>query len=540
MNAFTDFSIKSKLLLSVLSLFIVALSAYSAFILFVNYKKNTEALFNASKLQSELIADYAVTPLLFSDSEGATELLNKIDGIENINAAVLYDENGQEFASFIREGREKSFPKSINSFTDSSQTVEGEIILSTPVIYAEKTYGIIVFYVSTSEIPETILSYALLYFLAMIILTLFSLAVIYKIQNYITLPILNLAKTAQKISLSEDYTLRAQKMYTDEVGHLYDDFNSMLEKIEQRGREREEAETISRTYQTHLERLTNELEERVKERTTELQKSLFRLQSAQSQLVESEKMSALGNLVAGVAHEVNTPLGISITAASIFKNELRSLKEMLEKNTLSKSALEHFIETISEADDILIKNLDRAALLVKNFKKISVDQSSQDIREFELNEYLKEVLSTFKNELKHRPIGLKLILSPEPIPMYSYPGAISQIVVNMLQNSLLHGFEPEDTGEITIETRLNEDTVLLIFSDTGKGVDEAVSHKIFEPFITTKRNQGGTGLGLNITYNLVTQHLKGNIHLDTENTKGARFLIELPTRLNRSEQESSD
>ncbi len=534
MNRFSDFSIKYKLILSVVNLLVLALGAYVFFTLFVNYQRNTSALLSESKLQSQLIADYAVTPLLFSDLSGANEVLNKLESIPNINAAALYNESGKLFSTYTKDNYETTFAQTLTKFTDSDQVIEDEIVLATPVTYNGQTYGAIIFYVSTKEIPKQLLSYALLLLAGMVILVFLSLIIIYKIQNYISMPIINLAKTAQEISLSEDYTIRAKKMYNDEVGHLYDDFNSMLGKIEQRGRERDEAETISRTYQAHLERLTNELEERVKERTAELQESLERLQSAQSQLVESEKMSALGNLVAGVAHEVNTPLGISITAASIFKNEIKTVQTMLAENKLSKSALEHFIETISEADEILIKNLDRAALLVRNFKKISVDQSSEEIRDFELNDYLQEVLSTFKNELKHRPVELKLKLDSEPIHMYSYPGAISQIVVNMLQNALLHGFDYDQEGEIVLETQHHDEGVTIIFSDNGKGVDESVKHKIFEPFITTKRNKGGTGLGLNITYNLITQHLGGTIRLDTDYEEGARFIMTLPARIDKN------
>jgi len=532
MNSFSHFSIKSKLIISILSLLFIALSTYSAFILFVNYQRSSTTLLNESKLQSHLIADYAVTPLLFSDLLGGVEVLHRLKEIPNINAAIIYDEKGNEFASFVREPDTKAYAKSIdNKFVDSSHFIDDELIISTPISYNGLPYGVVLFYVSTTEIPKSLLSYAVILLLGMIILILLSLVMIYKIQNYISLPIINLAKTTQEITLSEDYTIRAQKMYSDEVGHLYDDFNTMLEKIEQRGREREEAETISRTYQSHLERLTNELETRVQERTIELQESLDRLQNTQFQLVESEKMSALGSLVAGVAHEVNTPLGISITAASIFKNEIKTIRAMLDNNTLSKSALDHFIETIDEADEILIKNLDRAALLVRNFKKISVDQSSEEIRTFELNDYLQEVLSTFKSELKHRPVELKMLLDPLPINMNSYPGAISQIVVNMLQNALLHGFDHDQEGLITIETRHKEDSVVIIFSDNGKGVDINVSHKIFEPFITTKRNMGGTGLGLNITYNLVTQHLGGSIKLDSTYEEGARFIMEIPCNI---------
>ncbi|MDF1881341.1 HAMP domain-containing protein [Sulfurimonas sp. MAG313] len=528
MNTFQNFSIRLKLILAIVSILFISLSVFSSLILFMNYQKNTQDLLNESNLQAGLISDYAITPLLFSDVSGATEILTKLQSIPNINSAVMYDEKGNVFASYSINKKQKMKFKKINSFKESIVFTKDELVIFSRVQHNKNLYGGMLFHISTSSVAKETLNHAFILMGGIIVIILFSFIMISRLQKYITLPIITLSKITQTIALSEDYTTRAQKMYGDEVGQLYDDFNAMLEKIEQRGRQREEAETISRTYQSHLERLTNELEERVQDRTGELQESLERLQSAQSQLIESEKMSALGNLVAGVAHEVNTPLGISITAASIFKNEIKTLTELLEQNKLSKTALNHFIETISEADDILIKNLDRAASLVRNFKKISVDQSSEEKRIFELNEYLIEVVSTFKNELKHRPIDLILDLDDKQLSMNSYPGAISQIVVNMLQNALLHGFDNEDKGEIHLKTEHKEDTVLLIFSDTGKGVDPYISDKIFEPFITTKRNKGGTGLGLNITYNLVTQQLKGSIELDNNYHEGARFIIEIP------------
>jgi len=528
MNYFSDFSIKSKLIIAIVFLLTIALGAYTSFILYANYQKDINDLIKNSKLQTHLVADYVVTPLLFADTDGATDILTKLSSIPNINAAVIYDENGKLFASYRNLINKKVFDNVITNFIASDKQVNEEILISTPIIHKGKKYGVVLFYISTVEIDQNFIETATILFASMIIVIMLSLLIIYRVQRYITLPIINLAQIAKEISISDDYTIRAKKMYSDEVGHLYDDFNYMLDKIEQRGRERDEAETISQTYQAHLERLTNELEERVKDRTVELQKSLDSLQETQSQLIESEKMSSLGNLVAGVAHEVNTPLGISITAASIFANELKSIKALLEENKLSKSALDHFLETITEADDILIKNLNRAALLVKNFKKISVDQSSEEIRDFELNNYLREVVSTFKNELKHRPVTLKVQLQKENIYMHSYPGAIAQLIVNLLQNTLLHAFDDEQKGQIILKTYQEGNKAIIRFSDDGNGVQESVIDKIFEPFVTTKRNKGGTGLGLNITYNLVTQHLKGNIRLDKTHTPGACFIIEIP------------
>ncbi len=258
-----------------------------------------------------------------------------------------------------------------------------------------------------------------------------------------------------------------------------------------------------------------------------LHENLESLKNAQAQLVEAEKMSALGGLVAGVAHEVNTPLGISITAASIFKNKIKKLEKSIQENTLSKTDLDNFIHDLSDADDILIKNLDRAALLIKNFKKISVDQSSEELRRFELNTYIEEVVSTFRSELRQHEVTLELNLHPDPIKMYSYPGDIAQMIINLLQNSIVHAFDETDDKHITLTTQMTDEKITLMCCDNGKGIHTDVEAKIFEPFVTTKRNKGGTGLGLNITYNLVTQHLGGSIKLDSEYKKGARFIITL-------------
>jgi signal transduction histidine kinase len=508
-----------------------ALFAFASFLLIAEYKYRNTELLRESTLQANLISDYIVTPLLFLDRIGAKEVLSKLDDIPRMKAAVIYDQKGNKFTHHLININERVFPSKIDISAKTKTYIDDELIITLPIVHNERIYGAIVTHVSTKEITTQLLTYTVFLALIVIILILFSLLVIYKIQAYITTPIIDLAKTAQEISLSENYTLRAQKIYDDEVGNLYDDFNSMLDKIEQNARERDEAEAISRTYQAHLERITNELEERVKERTIALQESIDQLENTQSQLIESEKMSALGNLVAGVAHEVNTPLGISITAASIFKNEIKTIQAQLEENKLTKSALHNFIETIAEADEILMKNLERAALLIKNFKKISVDQSSEDIRDFELNSYMQEILTTFKNELRHRPVSLEVKFKDEAISMHSYPGAIAQIIINMLQNTLVHAFDDEQEGKIFIQTQKQNDKVKIIFSDDGKGLDKSIAEKIFEPFITTKRNQGGTGLGLNITYNLITQQLGGTIRIDSEHQKGTSFIIELPCEL---------
>ncbi|MDF1880737.1 HAMP domain-containing histidine kinase [Sulfurimonas sp. MAG313] len=354
-------------------------------------------------------------------------------------------------------------------------------------------------------------------------LTLILFATLFIIKRY-TEPIVVLTKSVSEFSFTDNKQMlnKALSNRPDEIGLLAMKFHQMTQRL-------------NKAYKS-LKEDEQSLQIKVKERTKDLEEKNTLLIKMQDQLVEAEKMSALGSLVAGVAHEVNTPLGISITAASIFKYEITKIDTHLKSNTLSESELKKFLITILETDEILMKNLDRAALLIKNFKKISIDQSSEMARDFELNEYLQEILSTFKNELKSRPISLELDLNKEEISMYSYPGAISQVIVNLLQNSLLHAFEIEQKGTIIISTRKKDETIIIRFCDDGKGIDESIKHKIYEPFVTTKRNKGGTGLGLNVTYNLVTQHLGGTIKIDNSTTIGACFIIEIPFKLKNKEE----
>jgi len=266
-----------------------------------------------------------------------------------------------------------------------------------------------------------------------------------------------------------------------------------------------------------------------------LRKNKEFLKLTQGQLIESEKMSALGNLVAGVAHEVNTPLGISITAASIFEQKIKEIKALVKNNTLSKNVLDEALESFEEADVILMKNLQRAAELVKNFKQVSVDQSSENTRNFELNEYIKEIVSTIENEFKHRPVELSLDLCKKDLLMYSNPGALSQVIVNLLQNTLFHAFDIEDKGKVIIKTQADKNEVYIIISDDGKGISENMHEKIFEPFVTSKRNEGGTGLGLSITHTLATSALEGSIHLDLEYKNGSSFILKIPYDISKED-----
>lgn len=291
--------------------------------------------------------------------------------------------------------------------------------------------------------------------------------------------------------------------------------------------------------------LNSQLEERVIERTSQLQEEVtvrqqkekelntayVGLQAAQDSLLQKEKMAALGGLVAGVAHEVNTPLGISVTAISEIDESLSDLHKKYTAKTMSKKDLNDYLHNTQEAVTILNSNLRRATHLIKSFKQVAVDQSDEEIRDIDVKDYLDDVILSIKPKLKRK--GHKITVDcPESLLMTTNPGALAQVLTNLINNSLIHAFTDHNIGEINIAvSELDHDKVKLLYMDNGRGIDVEIQDKIFEPFVTTKRANGGTGLGLHILFNLVTGPLMGEVNIHEITKKGSCFKIILPKHL---------
>ncbi|WP_457569836.1 sensor histidine kinase [Desulfurobacterium sp.] len=299
----------------------------------------------------------------------------------------------------------------------------------------------------------------------------------------------------------------------DELGVLSDVFNDMIQQLSD-----------------HIENLDKKVAERTEElhkKNQELENTLKKLKETQKQLIESEKMAALGSLVAGVAHEVNTPIGIGVTAASHLNLKAKEFMKKYKEGTLKRSDFEKFMETLEQSTEIILSNLERAAELIRSFKKIAVDQSIDEKRKINLKNYLKELLLSLRpkwKKTKHQVV----LECPDNIEIETYPGAISQIITNLISNSLIHAFDSKKEGIMKIQVGKKDGKIILRYSDNGKGIPEDIQEKIFDPFFTTKRGQGGTGLGLHILYNIVTRKLNGNIKCISKPGEGTTFVIEFP------------
>jgi signal transduction histidine kinase len=285
----------------------------------------------------------------------------------------------------------------------------------------------------------------------------------------------------------------------------------------------------------HRRRVRESLERTVLERTAQLEaakqaaeRALAELQAAQAQLVQAEKMASLGQLVAGVAHEANTPLGVALTANSHLQHQLQQLQQSFALGQLKPAALDAFLRSADEAAQMVTRNLERAARLIQNFKQVSVDRTSDGRRRFGLAAFLDELLGSISSLWRKRAIVVE-VDCPADIEVDSFPGALGQVLTNLLQNAVMHAFEGERAGSIRITCRSKDGaTAEIDVCDDGGGIDARHLERIFEPFFTTKRNQGGTGLGLHIVYNLVTQKLGGSISVQSEAGNGSRFLLRFP------------
>lgn len=293
----------------------------------------------------------------------------------------------------------------------------------------------------------------------------------------------------------------------------------------------EELRSLNAALDARVQDRTRDLEQRQREleRTNQrLEESLDELRRTQSELIAAEKMAALGQLVAGVAHEVNTPLGVALTASSHLHVQTRSLGRDVADGKLSRSRLNRFVEESGQIADMIERNLGRAAQLVHSFKQVSVDRSSDGRRTFVLEEFLDELLFSMESQWKRRPIEVEVDCD-ETVQLDSFPGALGQVIANLVQNALVHAFDTERPGHIRIVGHPIDDSwVELRVRDDGAGIAADVLNRIFEPFFTTRRGQGGTGLGLHISFNLVTQKLGGTMTVQSQPGKGTEFVLRLP------------
>jgi signal transduction histidine kinase len=276
-----------------------------------------------------------------------------------------------------------------------------------------------------------------------------------------------------------------------------------------------------------LRSLNESLEDRVRERTAAHERTIETLQSAQSQLILSEKMAVLGSLVTGVAHEINTPMSIGVTAASFLNERTRSMLTEWEKQVLTQEDFERFLKDADEASRIIQSNIDQATRIINSLKQVAADQQVDERREFELGSYMDDVLLSLKHQMRS---GKHVIEATTDgvIMMDSYPGALTQVLNNLVFNSITHGFADKEGGRVSIRFSETDGEVTMHYHDDGRGLTDEERDRIFDQFYTTRRGRGGTGLGMNIVRDLVVNTLQGSIEIEPPSNGGVGFTVRFP------------
>lgn len=482
---------------------------------------------------ANLISSVTIKDLTNDDHESLHDKLKKLNTIPSINYIHIYRINSQSeiefFTSYNKATGYPAIPNKIENIKDLTKPKMAiniiEFIL--PIKQDNELYGYVYIQSNNDNISSLKTQIMTTLIITTSIIIFFGLMVSFRLSHVVTTSINMLVETIQKISQSKDYTIECPEMDHKEFDILARNINMMINRTERHIFKLSEAKQQSITLTTELEKKVSKRTDALKESNQELLSTLEKLHQFQGQLVESEKMASLGDMVAGVAHEVNTPIGLGVTASTLLSDRLNEIKTAFEDKTLKSSHLKKFLNEGQENVGIIYRNLTRAANLISSFKKVAVDQSSEDSRLFNVNDLLNEVVLTLAPELNKTPYRIELNC-PENLSVTSKPGPINQILINLILNSVIHGFEGREYGTVYITVMPLSQQLNIHFKDDGIGIDESIKNKVFEPFTTTKRGSGGSGLGLHLVYNLVTQALGGTIDLQSEKGQGVNFDISFP------------
>ncbi len=313
-----------------------------------------------------------------------------------------------------------------------------------------------------------------------------------------------------------------------QIKALNKDNRILRKRLERTTANLQHMEETKRSKESLLKTVISELQDSrqvLENKSNDLEITLEELRDTQERLVESEKLSALGQLVAGVAHEINTPVGTSITVASTLAEETTAFGNILAAGGLRKSQLQGYMAIALESSQLILNNLRRAGDLINNFKQVAVDQAHLEQRSFAIQAYSQQVFQSLSPQLHHH----QWEVTGDEITLNSYPGLLAQVLTNLITNSLTHAYDPGESGQLRLTiTQLDSNEIQMCYRDDGRGIAPELLPRIYEPFFTTARRRGGTGLGLHILHNLITQHLQGQIQVQSQLGQGTEFTIQFP------------
>ena len=488
---------------------------------------------------ANIIAFNSVPGLILDDAETEDSRLKSFAAVEilhNIHIYKLTAETSElSFFSSYNRNEIGPHPTQFARVGDLSQPhFDGDIIeIAKAVEFEGKKIGYIYIRASLAELNKYMQSRILLDLLIALIALIGAYFISRRLQKRFTAPIETLLTIVQKVTKEKNYSIRVPATEIEELHMLGRAINNMMDRIEQQINKVQAAEQEIRQLNQSLEQKINERTVALKSSNQDLLNTLETLHQYQSQIVETEKMASLGQMVAGVAHEVNTPIGLGVTASTLMQDKLADIQKSFDEKKLTSSQLAKFLTDSKENLGIIYRNLERAASLIRSFKQVAVDQSNENRRQFNMLQLMNEVLLSLRPNLKKTQHEVVIDCDPK-LDIDSKPGPVNQILINLIMNSLIHAFEHIEHGTITITVRVELNRCFINYRDNGAGVPEHIKKRIFDPFVTTKRGEGGSGLGMHLVYNLVTQALNGKISLESTLGNGVDIQIDFPVIIKSS------
>jgi signal transduction histidine kinase len=444
-------------------------------------------------------------PLWQFEAEQANSIMEAAFVNPDVVSIAIWDDKGTPFATRTRDAEDPKLVDSTTHVVERNKTMVGKLTIQ----------------MSTAGYLRKVNEVRLQYLRHGAQITIGALVVILLLLHWrLVRPLEDLVAASGRIEKGQlDVPIR--RVFRDEVGALADSLEAtrlallhLVAQLESRNQELTDA--------------NENLEQRVAERTESLEKTLLTLERAQEEIIQTEKLASLGRVVAGVAHELNTPIGNALTVSSTIQSELADLRAELDGGSMRRSSLKLFIERAEEALELSLNNLQRAAHLISDFKQVAVDQTSDQRREFDLAEVTTEILNMLQPTLRKSGCEVKKELC-SGVVCDSFPGRYGQVLTNLVMNATIHAFDPAKTGRVLVTVgAVDKDIVELVVADDGMGMDEHVRARIFDPFFTTKMGRGGTGLGMNIVHGIVTRILGGQISVQSTPGQGSRIRVLFP------------
>ncbi|TDP40119.1 histidine kinase [Idiomarina aquatica] len=527
-------SLKRGLIVVVLLVTAIALGIGFTINVFSQVNQYQESMLARVTSYAKIVAGNARESVALDDNSNETRRLATLANsqfVQHVHIYRLEPTSGELsfFASYNKEGL-APIPAKFSKIEQLSQAqINADFMeVAEPILLDNSVIGYVYLRGSTNEIRLFMwrsIGVAVLVFLVTLIAC--WIATI-RLRRGITQPLEHIVDIASQIARDKNYTLRIPDSRVDEFNDLGQSLNIMLDRVQHQIERQRRAEQEASQLNAELEQQVTQRTKALRESNQELLATLEQLHQYQGQLVESEKMASLGDMVAGIAHEVNTPIGLSVTASTLLQDKLAVMQEKFNEKRISTNEFARFLGDCDENLAIIYRNVNRAAELITSFKQVAVDQSSEVDRTIEIHNFMRDVLTSVKPrrlDIEKFPIQVH---AADNLEVMTKPGPLNQILINLIVNSMVHGFDGKTSGHIEINFELIDDDLEITYRDDGNGVPFDIRKKIFDPFVTTKRGAGGSGLGLHLAYNLVTQVLGGNIHFFSEEQQGVEFIVRFP------------